>query len=475
MLTLARPVSARAPAWALRAIRSAPATLSVGAWRPGAAAAALPVKAFGAATAAGLRRGVEQHARSFSSCLLADLELGLGRSRAGLGCRTQRALHVQSPAPAPAGSSDGSRSEAAPAAAAPLRFTGVRPRPPARGASLEETHPHLAAEWDVDDNDLPAPEPDSASCSQQLTPRDVSAGSGYRAGWKCGDCGHRWKAAVRSRACGRFPAGCPECSRLRKSSRPDMPPREAPFDERRLRAAVPHLVAEWHPRNELTPDDVTFGSAKMLWWRCAEGHEWRQAPRHRSRGAGCPFCASAGSGSAVPPEKSLAVLNPKAAAEWHPERNGPLTPETIRAKSLVLCWWRCSACSHEWRTTPTHRTCSESGCPACAGQARTDWNNLEARFPEVAAEWDAEANGGLKPSEVMPGSNRKFWWRCRECGHRWEARANHRTSLGHGCPRCARKRSAEATRRRAEKRRAAAAQLLQVGDAPLQPPGSSHI
>eukprot|EP00741_Cyanophora_paradoxa_P000664 tig00000430_g639.t1 len=318
------------------------------------------------------------------------------------------------------------------------RTRAVRPKPPAPGTSLADTHPHLAAEWDAEENDLP--EPDGRQL--QVTLRDVSAGSNYRAGWRCSGCGHRWRTKVASRAHFRHPSGCPECGKLQKSSsRMGMPPRDAPFEERRLSVVRPDLVAEWHEKNELTPDEVTYGSTKRFWWRCQ------------------------GSGRAVPPEKSLAALNKKAAAEWHPERNGTRTPETIRANSHLVCWWQCSTCSYVWQATPGGRTTAKRGCPACAGQVVTDWNNLEARFPEVAAEWDVEANGGLKPSEVMPGSHEKRWWRCKieECGHKWQATPSDRTSKKSGCPLCWRKRQAEHNRRRAQERRAA--RLLQAGGA----------
>ena len=38
----------------------------------------------------------------------------------------------------------------------------------------------------------------------------------------------------------------------------------------------PELVSEWSEKNlTLTPDDITFGSNKKVWWRGACGHEWQ--------------------------------------------------------------------------------------------------------------------------------------------------------------------------------------------------------
>ena len=42
-----------------------------------------------------------------------------------------------------------------------------------------------------------------------------------------------------------------------------------------LAAVHPELIAEWSDRNlPLTPDSVTFGSNKKVWWKGACGHEY---------------------------------------------------------------------------------------------------------------------------------------------------------------------------------------------------------
>tara|TARA_B100001971_G_scaffold59222_1_gene54265 strand:+ start:906 stop:1187 length:282 start_codon:yes stop_codon:yes gene_type:complete len=55
----------------------------------------------------------------------------------------------------------------------------------------------------------------------------------------------------------------------------------------------PELAKEWHPtRNgDLTPDQVTPGSSRKVWWRCSLGHEWEARVGDRTRGSGCPDCA----------------------------------------------------------------------------------------------------------------------------------------------------------------------------------------
>lgn len=52
-----------------------------------------------------------------------------------------------------------------------------------------------------------------------------------------------------------------------------------------LAAVHPELIVEWSDRNlPLTPDSVTFGSNKKVWWKGACGHEWETSIKARSSG-----------------------------------------------------------------------------------------------------------------------------------------------------------------------------------------------
>ena len=43
-----------------------------------------------------------------------------------------------------------------------------------------------------------------------------------------------------------------------------------------LATVHPELVAEWSEKNlPLTPDKITFGSNKRVWWKGSCGHEWQ--------------------------------------------------------------------------------------------------------------------------------------------------------------------------------------------------------
>lgn len=57
-----------------------------------------------------------------------------------------------------------------------------------------------------------------------------------------------------------------------------------------LATVHPELIVEWSDRNlPLTPDSVTFGSNKKVWWKGACGHEWETSIKARSSGEKCPM------------------------------------------------------------------------------------------------------------------------------------------------------------------------------------------
>ena len=48
----------------------------------------------------------------------------------------------------------------------------------------------------------------------------------------------------------------------------------------------------------------------------------------------------------------LSVTHPDIASEWHPEKNGSVTPEQVVAGSNKKVWWICpEGPDHEWQAT----------------------------------------------------------------------------------------------------------------------------
>jgi len=232
--------------------------------------------------------------------------------------------------------------------------------------------------------------------------------------WQCKK-GHEWQAAIKNRGLGR---GCPYCAG------------KSVCVDNSLQTLYPELAKQWHPtkNRKLTPDDVTTGSRKKVWWQCKLGHEWQATVTERRRGSGCPYC----SGKRVCNDNSLQRLNPQLAKQWHPIKNGNLAPNNVTANSQKKVWWQCEK-GHEWEATVDKRT-NGRGCPFCSGKRLCSDNSLQTHNPELSKQWHYIKNKGLTRNDVTKGSNKKVWWLC-EKGHEWEAVVNNRQK-GNGCPFC---------------------------------------
>ena len=99
------------------------------------------------------------------------------------------------------------------------------------------------------------------------------------------------------------------------------------------------LINEWNSeKNEMTLDDYTHGSNKIVWWKCNKGHEWKSSIKGRYQGRGCPYCAGS---LAIQGENDLKTLRPNIAAEWDYEKNGGLTPKDVTVSSSKKVYWKC--------------------------------------------------------------------------------------------------------------------------------------
>ena len=175
---------------------------------------------------------------------------------------------------------------------------------------------------------------------------------------------------------------------------------------------------------------------KKAWWICPHDHEYEQAIMLRTtRGSGCPYCA----GNKVwKGFNDLATTYPKIAKEWHPTKNGALTPHDITAGKFKPVWWLCPKCGHEWQASPNNRK-KGVGCPCCSGRGpKPGVNDLGTKFPEISKEWCYEKNIPLTPKDVLPGSGKKVWWKCQECGHEWKTEIRIRTLKNSKCSSCSR-------------------------------------
>jgi len=273
---------------------------------------------------------------------------------------------------------------------------------------LVTVFPDIAAQWHPTKN-------------RHLRPEQVTSGSEKSVWWQCGR-GHEWKSLVRLRA--NKGHGCPYCA-----GQWVIP------GETDLATRYPEVAQRWHPvkNGDATPSQILPRTHRRYWWMCEKGHEWQVSPSALIQGSGCPCCAGK---KVIPGETDLTTLRPDLAAQWHPAKNGKLTPEDVSPGSEKRVWWLCER-GHDYQSVVFSRA-DGTGCPYCAGKkVWPGFNDLGTLYPHLAMQWHDTLNGSLTSRDVTKGSHRMVWWECRE-GHVWKAAVFSRTRKNaSGCPVCA--------------------------------------
>ena len=223
--------------------------------------------------------------------------------------------------------------------------------------SLATSYPHLIGEWHP---------------SNVLKPTEVTPASNRKVQWLC-EAGHVWTTSVYHRTHSK--SGCPVCY---KAGLPEASRISHTRHKPKLAVTHPHLVAEWHPSNMLTPADVVAGSHLKVQWQCVTGHTWKAAVRERTRidgATGCPECAKSNHSAIARMARSkgkpsLAITHPALAKQWHPDN--VLSPSEVVSLSNANALWICDADStHIWRSRVAKRVMGR-GCPVCAAVDRAE-------------------------------------------------------------------------------------------------------
>lgn len=172
------------------------------------------------------------------------------------------------------------------------------------------------------------------------------------------------------------------------------------------------------------------GNNEKLLWKCNICNETFDASWNEiSTGNGCPYC----SGKRISLSNCLATVNPELAKEWHPTKNGKLTPYDVTCGMTIKVWWLClNNPNHEWCASIASR--KTKGCPYCSGNMVDINHNFGTEHPDLIKEWDYSQNTKT-PYDYTISSSAYVCWKC-ENGHEFEMRIADRHN-GIGCPYCA--------------------------------------
>lgn len=192
---------------------------------------------------------------------------------------------------------------------------------------------------------------DEFSHKNELTANKISYGSNFDFIWECPKCNSTYEMQMAKRVLRDFK--CPYCKGRRVNS------------TNSLNDTFPDVLHKWnYNRNILTPSEVYCLSTKKYWWKCDDcKSDYSKSVYQVIQGIGCPYCT----GQKANHTNSLANLNPTLASEWHPTKNGDLTPNDVTCGSTKKPWWICDKCNHEWNATVSHRAnkLNPTGCPVC--------------------------------------------------------------------------------------------------------------
>ena len=201
---------------------------------------------------------------------------------------------------------------------------------------IQTTDPSIASEWHPTKND-------------HLKPTMVTRGSDKKVWWY--SHGHEWKSVVSSRTFSK--QGCAICSGD-----------QVQVGVNDLETTHPQFARMWSQskNGKTTAKEVTAGSKKRFWWFGECGHTWLADVNHITSGRGCAICRGLQIEVGV---NDLASQLPNLAAQWHPTKNGTLTPQQVTVSSGRKVWWLCDV-GHEWRIGVSGRQYGRIGCPSCA-------------------------------------------------------------------------------------------------------------
>ena len=325
--------------------------------------------------------------------------------------------------------------------------------------------------------------------NNSINPEDYTCGSHLKVWWKCLICGNEWEATIKNRA--ENESGCPKCKKYARTSFPEQallfylrqmyPSAENSYTEifyptnRELDIFIPELKIGieydgqvWHSDERSRKVGIEKyeickkNNIKLI--RVSESPEnmddncdvfiYRDGFTSSSLDDAIKKVIAIISPNKIDIDtekdrtpiisqyfgiiknKSIAAKYPEVAKEWDYGKNGDITPEMVNCSANIKYWWECEK-GHSYQATPANKCIQKSGCPICSGRiVLKGFNDLQTRFPEVAAEWDDERNQPIQAFDVAPGSVKKYWWLCPK-GHCYTASPNSRTSNKSGCPYCA--------------------------------------
>lgn len=285
--------------------------------------------------------------------------------------------------------------------------------------SLAKTHPEIAEEW-------------YQPLNGDVTPYDVTHGSGKKYSWKC-PRGHIYQATVLHRTYG---AGtkCPICNSGRQTS----------FSEQALyyyvKKVFPTAINGYKDIFTKSMElDIYIPEEKLgieydgVYW-----HHKKVATYERERRK-YDICKENGI-------KLLRIREQKKEDEENPPadecifmpNDGTDEDSLVYAIKASLKWIyaNCGNKSAYSKGKLPRINLKKDKFDILSYLQGPVKNSVQEVAPELVEDWDYKKNGDLKPDMIAAGSSQSVNWVCHTCGYEWEAPVYHRAKSHTGCPKC---------------------------------------
>ncbi|ALH07053.1 putative endonuclease [Port-miou virus] len=195
---------------------------------------------------------------------------------------------------------------------------------------------------------------------------------------------------------------------------------------------------------QIDPLLITKNSHEKLEFLCPKcKHSFSARPYNITAGHFCPFCTNKLCSSEDCKrcfDRSFA--SHKKAKFWSTSKNGQSPREVFKISGKKF-WFDCEVCGHSFQAMlsnvvagcfcpycPRRKLCDDEDCEMCLK------NSFASR--ERAKCWCYEKNK-VRPRDVFPYSNKKYWFNCDKCSHSFETALSSVVTADF-CPFCSNKR-----------------------------------
>lgn len=253
----------------------------------------------------------------------------------------------------------------------------------------------------------------------QLKASEISPKSSDPETWWVCDNGHHFQRAVAIHI--RIGGTCPVCAgKIMQTGVND------------LLTTYPQIKDIWdYSRNEKRPEDI-FNTNHDIWnFKCEKGHHYTATvDQLKSNDFRCLICTNTKLDPAV---NSLQAVKPELSKEW---ADPDVSADDVLCTSGYSALWKCPKCGGTYRWAVNDREVGDDSCPYCRNARLLDgFNDLASVEPQLAEEWDTEANG-RGPETILRTARQSAFWICPKCHGQYQFPVYARQPGDDACPYC---------------------------------------